>query len=72
MLNAHGMFYYLQCIASGLFYCSHYTVQHSLTPLTTDYLHKRKKDLKVEVFHGSIADRDQMMLGIDVVTAIEV
>ncbi|XP_067936586.1 small RNA 2'-O-methyltransferase-like [Watersipora subatra] len=44
----------------------------TLEPLITDHVRKRRFDLDVKVFAGSIVDQDPRILGTDVVTAIEV
>jgi len=43
-----------------------------LSPVVSDYLFRRSKPLTVELYRGSLVDRDQRLKSIEAVTLIEV
>ncbi|XP_019859243.1 PREDICTED: small RNA 2'-O-methyltransferase-like [Amphimedon queenslandica] len=46
--------------------------QNSLQPLITDYLHRRSRPLKIQLFKGSIDEADSRMMDCDLFSCIEV
>jgi len=47
--------------------------QFKVLPINHDYIsmHERKEPLTVDIYNGSIADKDDRMLGVDAVICIE-
>lgn len=47
--------------------------QYKVLPTNYDYIsmHERKEPFTVDIFNGSIADKDDRMLGVDAVICIE-
>ncbi|CAG5863322.1 unnamed protein product [Menidia menidia] len=44
---------------------------HDLAPISTDYLHPSLDQLRVEMYQGSVTQRDARLRGFDLVTSIE-
>ncbi|XP_037325288.2 small RNA 2'-O-methyltransferase isoform X2 [Pungitius pungitius] len=42
-----------------------------LAPLPTDYLQPRNDQLRIDVYHGSVTQKDARLIGFDLVTSIE-
>lgn len=45
--------------------------RYGLTPLSTDYLQPSEDELRIELYQGSITEKDARLRGFDLVTGIE-
>lgn len=51
-----------------LLFCSS---RHGLAPLSTDYLQPSEDELRIELYQGSVTQKDSRLRGFDLVTSIE-
>lgn len=55
-------------IISTLFLCA---FRYGLAPLSSDYLQPSEDELRIELYQGSVTEKDARLRGFDLVTSIE-
>lgn len=75
-LTPHHLVCFLVVITITAWTDNEYTVlvcsfRHGLTPISTDYLQPSYDQLRIELYQGSVTQKDVRLRGFDLVTSIE-